>query len=166
MTELVKISIDGRKNAIFQAYDVTDKKIKDKIENLFKKIYDFGETSDTPEQFEQQFATHPLNQEYINMFTKVATTCKPKEIEHASVEATVTKDAMDYIDSSKPYEPDIVRHARADVKQKALDTARNTPVIGDVLEVKQHIDLFNSIKRGISARKNRKKEKDEQGKEE
>ena len=40
MNEYVKNSIDARKQSFYTAYDITDKDIESKIEDLFKKIYE------------------------------------------------------------------------------------------------------------------------------
>ena len=77
MNDLVKASIEGRKNAIFSAYDITEQSIIDKIEDLFKRINEFGETCTDSMDFESKFASSELNQEYVELFTEIATKCKP-----------------------------------------------------------------------------------------
>ena len=43
MDNIIKQSIEGRKNAIFNSYEVTDKVMINKIDDLFNRINDFGE---------------------------------------------------------------------------------------------------------------------------
>lgn len=74
----IKTSIESRKSAFYSAYDINDNNIKTEIDNLFKRIEEFGKSCKDGMDFESKFATSPLNTEYINMFTKVATTCKCK----------------------------------------------------------------------------------------
>ena len=43
MESVIKQVIDARKNAIFSSYNITDKNMLDKIDNLFNRINEFGE---------------------------------------------------------------------------------------------------------------------------
>ena len=70
MNEIVKQSIDGRKNAFFSAYEVNDQNLVNEINTLFDKIYAFGETCSDSMEFESKFATNPLNQEYILIYSQ------------------------------------------------------------------------------------------------
>ena len=72
MDNIIKQSIEGRKNAIFNSYEVTDKVMINKIDDLFNRINDFGEKYNDVGTFESEFANSPLNNEYINIFTELA----------------------------------------------------------------------------------------------
>lgn len=74
----VETAIKGRKDAFFAAYDIKNEDIKHEIDTLFERINDFGKSCSDYTDFETKFATSPLNQEYIALFTKVATTEKSK----------------------------------------------------------------------------------------
>lgn len=66
-------AIKSRKDAFFTAYNIKDEKLIAKIDELFARIEEFGKTCSDYMDFETKFATSPLNQEYIAMFTEVAT---------------------------------------------------------------------------------------------
>ena len=55
MNEMVKNSIDARKNAIYNTYEITDDKLKKEIDELFDKIYEFGEDIKDQSEFETKF---------------------------------------------------------------------------------------------------------------
>ena len=61
MNDMVKMSIDGRRNAFYSAYEINDDNLKKEIDLLFDKIYDFGKDCKDSVQFETAFATSPLN---------------------------------------------------------------------------------------------------------
>ena len=71
MNEYVKNSIDARKQSFYTAYEITDKDIENKIEDLFKKICEFGETCSDAMDFENKFQSSELNNEYINILNGV-----------------------------------------------------------------------------------------------
>ena len=68
MDSIVKQSIDGRKMAFSSAYELTDV-YKKKIDELFKKIEELGETCKDAMDFETKFMASPLNQEYTNFIS-------------------------------------------------------------------------------------------------
>ena len=157
MNELVKSCIDGRRNAIYTAYDVNNEDTKNKVEDLFKRIEEFGASCSDNTDFEAKFAASPLNQEYIDIFTLVATTCPAKTIEHAEVNVKSDSEYLaDEIASDARYiADDISMPMRRQARQEAYDTARDMPVIGEVMTAKQHFDFFSRFKK--------KKNKDQEG---
>ncbi len=68
MNEYVKQSIDGRRMAFSSAYELTDT-YKKKVEELFKRIEDFGKSCTDAMDFETKFMASPLNKEYTDLFT-------------------------------------------------------------------------------------------------
>ena len=72
MDNIVKQSIESRKNAVLAAYKIEDKKYLDKIDNLFNRINELGETCSDSMDFETKLASSPLNQEYIDLFTELS----------------------------------------------------------------------------------------------
>ena len=75
MNEYVKGSIDGRRMAFSSAYELTDV-YKKKVDELFKKIEEFGKDCSDAMDFETKFMASPLNTEYTNLFTEVSQKCK------------------------------------------------------------------------------------------
>lgn len=76
----VKTSIDARHDAFKNAYELTTD-FEAEIEDLFKKIYDFGKTCKDAMDFENKFVASPLNEEYNNLFVKIGTKCPLKKYE-------------------------------------------------------------------------------------
>ena len=76
MNEYVKLSIKGRKDIFSNNYEIKNKDILDKIEDLFKRIEDFGKNFSDAMEFEQSFMASPLNEEYNNLLSEVASKCK------------------------------------------------------------------------------------------
>ena len=149
MNELVKNSIEGRKSAVYNAYDITDQEMKDKIENLFNRISEFGENCLDSLDFENKFASSELNQEYIQLFTEIASAYKP--IIRQNEERNVKSDKEYFLDEAASEIRYQTRNAtepiRRKARQKTYDTVKNMPVIGEVLEAKQYMDLFNKFKK-------------------
>ena len=156
MNDLVKTSIEGRKNAIFSAYDITDQNTIGKIEDLFSRINELGETCTDSMDFESKFASSQLNQEYIQLFTEIAKNCKP--IVRDSQGNRRVKSDGEYIAEEVASEiryqaRNATEPIRRQARQEVYDKARNTPVIGDIMYAKQLTDFFGRFKK--------KKEKDE-----
>ena len=138
MNEIVKQSIEGRKNAIFNSYDVSDKVLIDKIEDLFKRVMEFGEKFEDSSEFETEFAKSSLSNEYINIFVEIA----KKEID--ANKPTTAEVITDRIASEIKNRVMPSRAVRADARDQAL---RSIPVIGDAINLGQKIDLLNKFKR-------------------
>ena len=156
MNDLVKSSIEGRKSAVYNSYNIEEQSIIDKIEDLFRRINEFGENCTDNMDFESKFAVSELNQEYIQLFTEIATTCTPivREVEERQVQS-------DELESELRYQAkEATLPMRRKMRQEAYDEARDTPIIGDVMNIKQHIDFFSRFG------KFRKKKKDDKKKEE
>lgn len=170
MNEYVKYSIDGRKNAFYSAYDIQDDEIKRKIEDLFSRIEAFGETCSDAQDFEAKFAVSELNQEYINLFTEVATKCAPivrETVENPDVKTTGQYIADEIKDEIDYQVKDMTLPARRIAREQAYNTARRTPIVGDVMQAKQTADLFGGLFRLRKAKKEQKeKEKEEKDKKE
>ena len=149
MNEIVKQSIDGRKNAFFSAYEVNDQNLVNEINTLFDKIYAFGETCSDSMEFESKFATNPLNQEYIDLFTKIATSCKP--ITYQSNNTNVKSDdeiLKEELESELKYQArEATLPARRMARQAVTDAARSTPIVGDLMQAKQTFDLFSKFRK-------------------
>lgn len=143
MDETVKMSIDGRKNAIYNSYELNDKQ-KQEVEDLFTRIEKLGMEAKDAGDFEAKLATSPLNQEYMDLFTKIATnnvkSNTTKSIA-AGVAVGVAESAVRSAVGAR------VPTTRAAVHQKAYDAARDIPGVGEALEVKQYADFFGRFKK-------------------
>ena len=138
MDSIVKNSIDTRKSAIFNSYNVTDKKMLDKIEDLFRRINEFGEKFSDVGQFEAEFANNPLNSEYMNIFVEIA----KKEVDASQL--GVGEIVADRVGSEIKNRVMPSRAVRADARNQAI---RNIPIVGDVVDIGQKIDLFNKFRK-------------------
>ena len=136
MNKDIKLTIDARKNAIFSSYNVDDKKMIDKIDNLFDRINKFGEEFKDVGEFEKEFASSSLNTEYINIFTELAQ--QQINVEKPNIGATIVDSLGSEIKNS-------VMPSRAVMADKRDSAIRNIPVVGDVIDAKQKIDLFNKF---------------------
>ena len=135
MDEYIKISIDSRKNSLFNLYEITDENIKNKIEELFKKIEEFGKTCSNAGDFEVKFATSELNTEYINMFTELSTkyTMKPQE-QSVNTAKTDKEEAVEKIKDEAEYVLDNASlPARKAINKKIAGALKDVPIVGDVV---------------------------------
>ena len=149
MDKMIQSSIDARKNAFTGAYNITDETIIRKIDDLFSKINELGETCTDQADFETKFASSPLNQEYISLFTEVASSGTPITYESDN---SVVKSDEDYIkeeiDSEIRYQADsLSQPTRRELNQKAYDTLRDVPVASNILNAKQKIGFFSRFKK-------------------
>ena len=150
MNDLVKNSIESRKSAILNAYDITDQGIIEKLNDLFNRINEFGENCADTTEFESKFASSQLNQEYIQLFTEIATSCK--QIIRESGENRHVKSDAEYVAEEVASEiryqaRNATEPIRRQARQEVYDKARNTPVIGDIMYAKQLTDLFGKFKK-------------------
>ena len=164
MNDLVKTSIESRKNAIFSAYDIKDQSIIDKMEDLFRRINELGESCKDSMDFESKFASSELNQEYINLFTEIATKCPPivRQTEERHVKSDAECIAEDIASEIKYQVKDATLPLRRQMRQEAYDKARNTPIICEIMEAKQYADFFGRFKK---KKKDKDKEENEKNKE-
>ena len=135
MDSNIRISVDSRKNAIFNTYDINDEKILDKINDLFNRIEEFASTCSDIQDFETKFLSSPLNQEYTNIFTEVATKCSMKGVEESSDESLIKNELLD----------DISHPIKSQLNQKKMDVLRDLPVVGDIMYAQQNIDMVNKL---------------------
>ena len=144
MNDLVKASIDARKNAIYNTYEVTNDKLKKEIDELFDRIYEYGKDMKDQSEFESRFPTSPLNQEYIDIFTKVAQSSPM--VQDLKNQNNVVSDVGNMVLDEAEMELDSLTHPmRHQAYQAANDAIRDIPVVGDLLTVKQHVDLAKSL---------------------
>ena len=135
MDSNIRISVDSRRNAIFNTYNIDDGKILDKINDLFNRIEEFASTCSDIQDFETKFLTSPLNQEYTNIFTEVATKCSMKGAQESSDESLIKNELLD----------DISHPIKSQLNQKKMDVLRDLPVVGDIMYAQQNIDMVNKL---------------------
>ena len=142
MDQYVKASIDARKNA-FNSYDLNDAQKKE-INDLFSEIEKLGKTAKDAGDFETKFQASPLNQKYMDMFTKIAT----ESAASATTTSIATGMAVGAAESAiKNAIGSKVPTTRAAVHQKAYDAARDIPGVSEALNIKQHVDFFSRFKK-------------------
>ena len=146
MDDNIKNSIESRKNAILNMYEILD---ESKINSLFEKIIEFGKECNDAMDFETKFATSPLNSEYISLFTELAQICTMKNQEVP----------IDYGSSPKELEPsdlDIIKDevieeltsdARGEARKEIRSKMFSVPVVGDIMQGMQTASLFNKFKK-------------------
>ncbi|MBQ2640264.1 MAG: hypothetical protein IJF92_05865 [Bacilli bacterium] len=137
MDDIIKQCIDGRMS-VFNAYNPTDEKILKKIEDLSKKMNEFGEGCKDAMEFNDKFMKSPLNEEYNNLIVEVAK--GEVEISKPSIGEAVA----DRVGTSIRNEVMPSRAVRADKRDQMI---RDIPVVGDVMQGKQTFDLFKRFKK-------------------
>lgn len=147
MDENIVNSIEARKSAITDNYDLKGD-LSTKFDQLFKKIEALGKTAKDVGDFEAKFAASPLNQEYNDFFTEVATkNISLKNVAKSSgtsVGEMVSEVAMDQAGSRLKQ---AVAPTRAQINQAAYDKARDIPGVGEAMSIKQHFDFFSRFKK-------------------
>ncbi|MBR3117501.1 MAG: hypothetical protein IKF36_06520 [Bacilli bacterium] len=141
MNEMVKNSIEARRNAIFSTYDIKDQGLLDRIDEFFNRLNEYGSKYDDVMKFETDFASSDLCKEYGELFMIINSTINPEP------EVDEGKELL------KEAAGDVTRYAKRTVKEDLASKARSTPIIGDVMEAKQYADFFGRFKK--------KKDKDE-----
>lgn len=150
MNDLVKNCVESRKTAIFNAYDVKNEDNINKINEFFKKLEQFAENYNDVMEFENAFASSELNQEYMSLFTQIATTEAPKNIDVNSYkpEKPIDLSAKDmgemFVDELAS---DVTSTVRGRAYRAAYDKARDIPVVGDAIDIKNKIGFFGRFKK-------------------
>ena len=148
MNDIVKSSIEARRNAFTNAYNITDEALIKKISELFNRINELGESCSDASEFETKFASSQLNQEYMDLFTEVATSSTPIIYESTSSVKSDEDYIKEEIDSELKYQADsLSQPIRRELNQKAYDKVRDIPVVGNVLDVKQKVGFFSRFKK-------------------
>ena len=152
MDKNIEQSIKVRKDVIFSTYDVKDEKILKKIDGLFEKISDFGKKCKDVSEFETKFAASSLNQEYMNLFTEIATNSASKQaagqVAESMAGGVVEGMARNALGNVVP--------TRASARQAVDDTLRKTPVVGDVLDISQKAGYVAHLGKLFGGRKKKK----------
>ena len=139
MDKLIKQSIDARKNAFSASYKV-DAEMQKKIDALFAEIDKLGEKSKDAGEFEAEFQKSPLNQQYLDLFTEIATKCAPNTVAPKVDTSGISKSiaggvAAGALESAADDALRRVVPTRAAVHQKAYDEVRKVPGVGNAIDV-------------------------------
>lgn len=143
----VKATIDARKMAFSNAYELSNEFDKE-IDELFNKIYKFGESCSDAMDFENKFSSSPLNEEYMNLFVKIGTKCPAKKYDSGETETESNgKKIFDEASSDAKYVMDeITRPARRQARMEMDSKLRDTP-LGKIEQASNMFHLFKRFKK-------------------
>lgn len=148
MEASVKASIDSRKSSFEMSYELTDDARKD-IDELFTRIEEFGNSCKDAMDFEAKFASSPLNQEYIDMFTKIAKKCKVKGLDTSSDDSKGKRILKEAGSDAKYLADDLTMPARRQARMKFDQKMRSTP-LGKIEQANNTMWLFKRLKHKVS----------------
>lgn len=150
MNDLVKNCVESRKTAIFNAYDVKNEDNINKINEFFNKLEQFAEKYNDVMEFENAFASSELNQEYMSLFTQIASTEAPKNIDVNDYKPDKIVD-ISAKDAGKMFvdelASDVTSTIRGRVYREAYDKARDIPVVGDAIDIKNKLGFLGRLKK-------------------
>ena len=145
MNEYVKQSIEGRRMAFSSSYELNDI-YKKKVDELFKRIEEFGNSCNDAMDFETKFMASPLNTEYNNLFTEIATNCK--YILPPPVNSDVKSDAEylrdEAISDAKYLAKDLTMPVRRAAREEFDKKMRDTP-LGKIEQASNTAWVFKRI---------------------
>lgn len=148
MDKYIESSIKTRKDAIFNAFEVTDEKILKKIDGLFSEIEKLGNKCKDVSEFETKFGASPLNQKYMDVFTELAQAQATANVAGSFAKQAVSSAATNAVRGAVTNATHgAVPTSRAAANQKVMDAARSVPGVSEALEVKQYADLFGRFKK-------------------
>lgn len=146
MNEYVKQSIDGRKLAFTSAYELDDV-YKKKVDELFKKIEDFGKDCTDAMDFETKFMASPLNTQYTNLFTEVSSNCKyilPPPVDNPDVKSDKEQVRDEVLSDAKYIAKELSMPARRKAREAFDSKMRDTP-LGKIEQARNTAWLFKRI---------------------
>lgn len=146
MNEYIKQSIDSRRIAFTNSYELTEE-FQQKINELFEKIEELGKKCNDVMDFEKKFAASSLNKEYTNLFTEIATNCKP--IIPETIFDTNIKSDKEYLkdevlSEAKYLAKDITMPARRKAREEFDKKLRDTP-LGKIEQASNTISVFRRM---------------------
>lgn len=111
-----------------------------KINAVFAEIDKLGEKCKDAGEFEAEFQKSPLNQQYLDLFTEIATKCAPNtaapKVDASGIGKTIAGGVA--AGALESVADDAIRKVvptRAAVHQKAYDAARSVPGLGDAIDI-------------------------------
>ena len=170
MDQYVKMSIDGRRQAIEGSYDLSGA-LKKKVDDLFKEIEKFGADCKDAGEFETKFSASPLNQKYTELFTEIATKLQMKGAEATKARSEAGRAMAGGImggiaESAAERAIGTVKPTRASINQHARDAVMGVPVLGDAIDIGQKASYAAHLGKvfGLGKRKKIKKMNSHAGK--
>lgn len=148
MDSNIKKSIDAKKDAFKASFEIGATTQK-KIDALFKDIEKLGLKCKDVGEFEAEFAKSPLNQEYLDLFTEIATKSTAKTVAKGAAVGAIESIADQAIDNIVP--------TKAAVHQKASDIARSVPVLGDAIDIGEKASYIGHLGKLFGKKKKDKK---------
>ena len=146
MDSVVKSCIDGRRMAFSSAYELTDI-YKKKVDELFKRIEEFGKTCTDAMDFESKFAASPLNKEYTDLFTEVASNCKyilPPPVDNPNIKSDAEYYKEEAISDAKYLAKDLTMPARRKAREEFDKKMRDTP-LGKIEQASNTASVFRRL---------------------
>jgi len=156
MDETVKACIKGRLDAIYNAYEINNDEIKNKIVDFSMKMEDLGYSCKDSVDFETKFASD-LNKEYTDLFTLIVASCPCKlqpVQDNPDAKSNGEVIAENAASDLKYMADDLTSPMRHQAYQATYDAARDVPVLGEVMTAKQHFDFFSRFKKKKEDKKN------------
>lgn len=149
MNESVKMCVDSRKNVVLQSFELTDD-LKKQLDELFEKINLLAKDCADAQDFETKFMSSELNQEYTDLYTDIAQSCKCK-IQNVDTTDDVPeskgKKILDEATSDAKYlMDDVTMPARRQARMQMDSKLRDTP-LGKVEQASNMFHLFKKFKK-------------------
>ena len=141
MNDILKPSIESRKQALFSQYDIQDPGNLKTIEDYFKKLEEFAKDYNDVMAFETAFAASPLCKEYSDLFVQIMNTEKTVDGKAPVVDVEEEYTLHDEL------KDDMERAVRRRARQDAYNAARDVPILGEAMTAKQHFDLFSRFRK-------------------
>ncbi len=146
MDSVVKSCIDGRRMAFSSAYELTDVYQK-KVDELFKRIEDFGKDCTDAMDFETKFASSTLNKEYTDLFTEVSQNCKyilPPPVDNPDVKSDKEYIKDEVLSDVKYMAKDLTMPARRKAREALESKLRDSP-LGKIEQARNTASLFGRL---------------------
>lgn len=148
-------SIKSRKDAFASAYELNPEAEKE-VDELFARIKEFGKNCKDGMDFESKFAASDLNAEYINLFTKIATTCKckmqPVE-DNPNVESDAEFFAREAAEDLEYAMDSATQPLRHEAYEKSKEALRSTEVGDALFNMNNHLENVNHLRELFSKKK-------------
>ena len=165
----VETAIKGRKDAFFAAYDIKDEALLKEIDDLFARISEFGKSCSDYMDFETKFATSPLNQEYINLFTKAATTGISKlQPVQENTEPEISEEERlkaEMADDLRFAAKEATQPLRHQAYMAGTEAMRSTKVGNALWNLNNHLETANHFRKLAKEQKEMKTQAEEESKE-
>ena len=154
MDEYVQNSINVRRSTIYDNYHNVPPEIEAKINDIFERMMEFGEKYTDVLEFENDFALSDLNNEYIAIFTDLATVNGPGTVSFKdSAFNPKNYSDVDLKEMAKDtIKQDIKYHIKDTIVAKRHETAierdqalREIPIVGEVIQAKRTMDTLGRV---------------------